>query len=134
MTAQSPPGKPSKTDEAGMKWIAAWVRKNEDITLKELCETLAEKTGVEVSLMAMHRACCRLKLRYKKNTVSRSEQQRADVQLKRALYEAGLESINRRQLIFGDESGSHLGMSRLYGRARGAARIKSYTSFNKGTR
>lgn len=36
--------------------------------------------------------------------------------------------------IFLDESGSHLGMSRLYGRGFSHERIKSFAPFNKGTR
>lgn len=54
--------------------------------------------------------------------------------MKRQLYQESLEPIDKTRLIFIDESGTHLGMGRLYGRAKGAERIKSFTPFDKGKR
>ena len=67
---QSPTGRKRKIDKAGLKLIEKLVVKNQDITLSELCEVLAEQLSIHVSLMAVHRACRYLKLRYKKNKLS----------------------------------------------------------------
>lgn len=42
--------------------------------------------------------------------------------------------LDANHFIFLDESGSHLGMSRLYGRGKSHERVKSYAPFNKGVR
>lgn len=67
ITPQSPTGRRSKIDKTGLKLIEKLVTKDQDITLNELCETLAKQEAIHVSLMAVHRACRRLSLHYKKN-------------------------------------------------------------------
>lgn len=68
--AKSPPGKKSKIDKAGLKLMEKLIAKDESITLRELGAALAKQRNLEVSLMAVHRACRRLQLRYKKNALS----------------------------------------------------------------
>lgn len=64
---QSPSGRRSKIDKAGLKLMGRLITKNQDITLNELCQALATQRDIHVSLMAVHRACRRLELHYKKN-------------------------------------------------------------------
>jgi len=64
---QSPPGRRSKIDKSGLKLMEKLINKNQDITLNELCQALATQQNIDVSLMAVHRACRRLDLHYKKN-------------------------------------------------------------------
>ena len=42
--------------------------------------------------------------------------------------------VDAEDIIFIDESGLHLGMTRLYGRAFGQERVKCFSPFNKGKR
>jgi len=70
LNPQSPPGRKSKINKAGLKLIEKLINKNKDITLSELCEALMTQQGIQVSLMAMHRACKRLELHYKENNLS----------------------------------------------------------------
>lgn len=69
-----------------------------------------------------------------KKTHYPAEQQHAKVQAKRQDYQACLENVDKSRLIFIDESGTHLGMSRLYGRAKGGERVNSFVPFDKGKR
>src|SRR6185503_5402084 len=61
----SPPGRMPIIDEKGLKLIDKLLQKDNDATLQELCKRFAEKTGMNVQIVTMHRACKRLKLNYK---------------------------------------------------------------------
>jgi transposase len=63
-----------------------------------------------------------------------AEQERADVIQARELFMSGCEKEDQSEFIFLDESGLHLGMSSLYGRAKSAERVRSFDPFNKGKR
>ena len=63
-------GRKSKIDEKGLGFIDKLLIKNNDLTLQELCEAYQRHRKVTVSITAMHRACERLRLRYKKNRLS----------------------------------------------------------------
>lgn len=69
-----------------------------------------------------------------KKTIFPAEQKRPDVQAARADFMTCCSLLNASNFIFLDESGSHLGMNRLYGRGIRHERIKSFAPFNKGTR
>lgn len=71
LTPTSPPGRTPMIDEKGLKLIYGLLQKDNDATLQELCNKFAEKTGMCVQIVTMHRACKRLKLNYKKNFISR---------------------------------------------------------------
>ena len=67
---KSPPGRTPLIDEKGLNLIHKFLQKDNDATLQELCDSFAQKTGMRVQIVTMHRACQRLKLRYKKNFIS----------------------------------------------------------------
>src|SRR5262249_6470627 len=69
--SKSPPGRTSKIDKASLDLIAKLIANNSDSSLFELVNELAKRKGIKVSHMAVHRACQRLELRYKKNDLSR---------------------------------------------------------------
>ncbi len=70
-TVQSKPhggGAVAKLTTEQLPVVAALVKAQPDALLKELCERLAQCTGVEVSVSTMQQAVCKLKLSVKKNT------------------------------------------------------------------
>lgn len=54
-------------DEPASRLVARLVRRQNDLTLAELCERVAGERGVRVSVPTMHRALVRLGLRTKKD-------------------------------------------------------------------
>jgi transposase len=56
--------------------LAELIEDNNDATLEELCQMLASKTGVVVSIATMGRMTKRLKLTVKKNTISSRKRNR----------------------------------------------------------
>jgi transposase len=66
----SPPGRHPLIDERGLKLISELLAENNDATLEELCKRYEKQTKLRVAIVTMHRACKRLKLSYKKNSIS----------------------------------------------------------------
>jgi hypothetical protein len=81
-----------------------------------LCERFAQQTGVEVSVSTMQQAVYKLKLSVKKTLIA-SEQDSQRVKDLRFAYRFWSFTIDPRNLVFIDETGVHLGMTRLRGRA-----------------
>jgi transposase len=67
-------------------------------------------------------------------TLFPSESQRPDVIAERELFIDKFLKVDAEDIIFIDESGLHLGMTRVYGRAFGQERVKCFSPFNKGKR
>ena len=107
------------------------VNQRPDALLEELCEGWAQQSGTKVSVPTMHRALERLGSRRKK-TLYASEQDSAGVLSKRHEYRRWLERVDVRNLVFVDEAGVHLAMTRLYGRVFGGERLVESTPRNKG--
>ncbi|HEX6051507.1 MAG TPA: hypothetical protein VFZ21_19645 [Gemmatimonadaceae bacterium] len=76
-------GRP-KVDAADGAVLRALVEERNDRTLAELAALYGHRTGVAVSIHAIHRACGRLDLRRKKRSLVPSEQAREDVATARA--------------------------------------------------
>ncbi len=64
-------GQPPSLDEEGMRTLESLVEDENDRTLDEYRTQIAERTGVEMSRSAMHRALEKLKLRRKKDAAGR---------------------------------------------------------------
>lgn len=62
-------GRPSKFDEKGLQFLTKSLEKNNELTLKALAQSYEKKYGITVSLMTVHRACKRLNINYKKNSL-----------------------------------------------------------------
>jgi transposase len=103
--------------------IRAEVARQPDVTLNELCDRIAKASGVESSPSMMCRELQRLNLRRKKKSLHDSERDTPRVQALRQDFEARLVSWLAKHLKFIDETGIHLGMTRLYGRALPGERV-----------
>jgi hypothetical protein len=62
-----------------------------------------------------------------KKTLYAIEQNREDVQQKRETWKSEQPQMNVHQLVFLDETGINIGMTRLYGRAATSERVVDYT-------
>ncbi|MEH2158041.1 helix-turn-helix domain-containing protein [Nostoc sp.] len=98
--------------------IQSLVEGKNDLLLRELCvgvarrrHRYAERTGISVSITTMYRAVEKLGLRVKKSLYA-SEQDTPRVQELRHDYRRTLDKIDVRNLIFVDEAGLNLSMSR----------------------
>jgi transposase len=60
-------GRRGLLDEDGLELVARLIRQHNDLTLSELCDRVAAKRGVRVSVPTMHRAVRRLELSHKKS-------------------------------------------------------------------
>ena len=60
-------GQSSALDAAALRLVARLIRKQNDLTLSELCELVERERGLRVSVPTMHRAVVRLGLRTKKD-------------------------------------------------------------------
>lgn len=70
LEAVSPPGRTRKITEKEAVVLKQVIKKTNDLTLKELCLSLEEKTSLIVSVATLYRACERMNLGYKKNDIS----------------------------------------------------------------
>ena len=122
--------KPIIQDEQ-LALVKSLVEEKNDLLLSELCDRLMEKTGVKVSVPTMYRAVEKLNLRRKK-TLYASEQETQRVTELRHDYRRWLDQIDVRNLVFVDEAGLNLSMSRLFARAVDGERAVSSTPGTKG--
>ena len=66
--------------------------------------------------------------------ISAAEQTRPDVIEKRKEWEEFMKEVNPEKLIFLDESGVNIGLTRTYGRSIGKTRVVDYVPFNRPAR
>ena len=97
--------------------VAQLVEQDNDATLAELCEQLYEKAQVRVSRATMGRVVQKLKLTRKKKTFHASEANSERVQKLRVQYWQTIGEVRLEDLIFIDETGLNLAMTRHYARA-----------------
>lgn len=130
--------KPTITNEH-LSLIRSLVAAKNDLLLRELCvgvarrrHRYAEHTGIRVSITTMHRAVEKLGLRVKKKASLASEQDTSRVQELRHDYRRWLDKIDVRNLVFVDEAGLNLSMSRLFARAVNGERAVGSLPGSKG--
>jgi len=85
-----------------------------DATLVELCELFAQKTGNWVGRTAMCSALQNLGLNRKKNTVRSSQAGTERVMKLRLEYWEKVKEIKQKNLVFLDETGVLLGLTRTH--------------------
>lgn len=115
-----------------MPIVKALVEAQPDALLEELCERFAQKTAVNVSVSTMQRAVQSLELSVKKKTLVASEQETQRVKDLREAHRLWSFTVDPRNLVFIDETGMHLGFTRLYGRAPIGERL--YDTVSPGNR
>jgi transposase len=107
------PGRPSKKGAALQAGLRSQLEANPDATLAEHCQLWETTQGVQVSSATMSRAIHRLDWTRKKKTLRASEQKEAD----RAAWRERAQTLDAGKLIFLDECGSHIALTRLYARS-----------------
>ena len=103
--------------------IRAEVKRQPDVTLAELCERVEQAGGRHSGPSMMCRELQRLDLRRKKKVLHASQRDTPRVRRLRRTYQDEMVDWVAKHLKFVDESGLHLSLTRLYGRAEGGDRV-----------
>ena len=111
--------------------IRTLVAEHLDATLVELCELFAVKTGNWVSRTAMCRYLQKLGLNRKKTWRS-SQAGTERVQKLRVEYWEKIQDIEPKNLVFLDETGILLGLSRTHARSQRGTRVYQKKAFYRG--
>lgn len=96
--------------------VARLVHEQNDLTLAELCASMAAERGVHVSVPMMYRAVRRLRLAYPKSC-STLPSVRPRACMPRPYFRDVSATLDLHRVTFIDELGIHLMLTRLYGRA-----------------
>ncbi len=107
------PGRPSKKGAALQAGLPCQLEMYPDATLAEHCQTWEVSQGVQVSSATMSRAIQRLDWTRKKKTLRASEQKEED----RAAWKEQAQTLDAGKLVFLDECGSNIALTRVYGRS-----------------
>lgn len=103
-----------------------------DATLLELCELFAQKTGNWVGRTAMCNALQKLGLNRKKKTVRSSQGGTERVMKLRLEYWEKVKHIEPKNLVFLDETGVLLGLTRTHARSQRGTRAYAVKPFYRG--
>ena len=103
-----------------------------DLTLAEISQKLAEKTGIKVSQSTICRALQKMKLTRKKKTFHADKQKSEEVKQLRLEYQLIMWAIETNNLVFIDESGANLNMAITYARSTKGRRAHGPKPHNKG--
>ena len=103
-----------------------------DRTLEELREGFEARTGRRSSTSAMSRALQKLELSRKKKRLRAAEQDTPESQALRDEFRAFLATVPVSRLIFLDETGSTISMTRAHGRAPIGERVDDVVPRNRG--
>lgn len=110
-------GPTPKLNAEQLSLLAALVEADNDATLEELCQQLQERTTITISRSTMGRMLEQLNLTRKKKTLHATEKDTPRVQQARLAYWERIRDIDPENLVFIDESGINLAMTRLYARS-----------------
>jgi transposase len=112
-------GTPLKLTPQHSDRLLVLVTEQPDATLAELRDRL----GAAVHLSTVARALARLRLTFKKKVLHAAEQDRPDVQHKRATFRGRAAAIDPSRFVFLDETGVNTSMDRRHGRAPRGQRL-----------
>jgi transposase len=107
------PGRPAKKGAALLAGLQPQLDASPDATLEEHCQIWETTQGVQVSTASMSRAIQRLGWTRKKKTLRASEQKEAD----RVAWREQAQTLDAGKLVFVDECGSNIALTRLYARS-----------------
>lgn len=116
-------GRKPTLNEERLAQIEALFLEKPDITLQELKEALGLTISISIICDAVNK---KLNLRYKKKTLHNVRQNDEDVQEARETWSNDQLEMDSSTLVFIDESSINIGMTRLYGRAKGEERVVDY--------
>ncbi|WP_408644568.1 IS630 family transposase [Verminephrobacter eiseniae] len=95
--------------------LREWIKDRADLTLREMCERLAEH-GITIKAPALWHQLNKWGLSLKK-TLHASEQERKDVQADRVAWKESQPALDATKLVFLDETGTSTNMTRTRGRS-----------------
>jgi transposase len=113
------PGRPSKKGAALHTGLLPQLAAHPDATLVEYCQLWEAMHGIQVSSATMSRAIRRLNWTRKKKTLRASEQSEAD----RVAWREQAKTLDESLLVFIDECGSNIALTRLYVRSPKGERV-----------
>lgn len=125
-------GKPPLLNSQQIELLSQLVEEDNDATLQQLSLRLTEKTGIKVSIPTICRLLQRLELTRKKKTLHADEAQTERVQKLRREYWTTIGEVCLKDLVFIDETGVNLAMTRRYARAKKGKRAYSKSPYNRG--
>jgi transposase len=109
-------GPKPKLNEAQLNLVKALVEADNDATLDQLRQRLADETSISISRATMGRVLQQLGLTRKK-TLHATEAETPRVQQTRVDYWQRIQAIPAENLVFMDEAGVNLAMIQMYARA-----------------
>ena len=110
-------GPKPKLNEAQLNLVKALVEADNDATLDQLRQRLADETSVSISRATMGRILQQLGLTRKKKALHATEAESPRVQQARVDYWQRIQAIPPEDLVFMDEAGVNLAMIQMYARA-----------------
>jgi transposase len=113
------PGRPSKKGAALDAGLLPQLEAHPDATRDEHCQWWETTHGIQVSSATMSRAVKRLNWTRKKKTIRASEQNEAD----RAAWREQAKELDASKLVFIDECGSNIALTRVYARSPKGKRV-----------
>src|SRR4028118_2107687 len=111
--------------------VTQLVEQDNDATLEELVTQLQSKIGVTVSRATMGRMVQKLKLTRKK-TLHATERETELLQQLRVQYWHEIGQVKLENLVFVDETGSNLAMTRRYARSQRGSRAYNHAPYQRG--
>ena len=108
---------PTKLNDEQLNFLQSLVEEKNDATLEELSEDLADATGILISRSTVHRMLKRLNLTFKKKALHASEKRTEKVLNERLNFWNKIKDIITKNLVFLDETGVNLSLSRLFARS-----------------
>src|SRR5260221_5132420 len=117
--AKSIPGRPAKKGAALQTGLPSQLDAYPDATLAEHWQIWETTQGVQVSSATMSRAIQRLNWTRKKKTLRASEQKEEE----RAAWREQAQTLDAGKLVFIDECGSNIALTRLYARSPKGKRV-----------
>ncbi len=116
-------GRTAKIDEEGLVILRKLVQQHNDATLAELRDQFTHKTSIHVSSSAISRALKKLNITHKKKIFHASERDhKQKAKKEREEFEQAEPDMKPGQLVFVDESGTYLGMTRDNARSEAGQR------------
>src|ERR1700730_176987 len=121
------PGRPAKKEATLQARLPSQLDAYPDATLAERCQIWETTQGLQVSSATMSRAIQRLNWTRKKKTLRASEQKEGD----RAVWREQAQTLDAGKLIFLDECGSNIALTRLYARSPKGKRVYGAIARNR---
>ena len=115
-------GRTSMFDEETERKLIEAIKNSPDATLQELIDELS----LPITVSGLWRKLDKMGISFKKKTFFPSKQNEPEVMEERKVWAENQPNLDVNELIFLDESGIDLGMTRLYGRAPTNERVIDY--------